>query len=165
MCGVTSYMGWTHIPDIDVAEDNPFAAPKQQPVGKVSVTLPTDDWLCRKMDGRNLTFTQGYPSASSEGGGLQRDQFVKHSKSQAKWCGLHPNQDRPTRSVSFWHCASAKLNSAYSRIARLSGLTSTTPASRTLSEDTLRSWEKAAREFTYICNQAAGLSRCLNKVQ
>ena len=36
------------------AEDNPFAAPKQQPAGKVSVTLPTDGWLCRKMDGLNL---------------------------------------------------------------------------------------------------------------
>ena len=59
MRGVRSYMGWTHIPDIDAntssAEDNPFAALKQQPVGKMSLNLPTDDWLCRKMDGLNLT--------------------------------------------------------------------------------------------------------------
>ena len=52
-------MGWKHIPDMDThissAEDNPFTAKKQHPVGKVSVTLPTDDWLCRKMDGLNLT--------------------------------------------------------------------------------------------------------------
>ena len=52
MRGVRSNMGWIHIPDIDThtsrAEDNPFAAAKQKPVGKVSVTLPTDDWLCRK---------------------------------------------------------------------------------------------------------------------
>ena len=38
MRGVCSYMGRTHIPDIDnqtsSAEDNPFGAPKQQPVGK-----------------------------------------------------------------------------------------------------------------------------------
>ena len=96
-------MGWTHIPDIDThththtssAEDNPFAAPKEQPAEKVSVMLPTDDWLYRKMDGLNLTLTQGYPSRSSETGGLQRDQFVKHSKSHAKWYGLHPNQDKP----------------------------------------------------------------------
>ena len=51
MCGVRSYMGWTHIPDMDThtssAEDNPFATRKQQTVGKVSVTLPTYDWLCR----------------------------------------------------------------------------------------------------------------------
>ena len=42
---VRSYMGWIHIADIDVntssAEDNPFAAPKQQPVEKVSVNLMT----------------------------------------------------------------------------------------------------------------------------
>ena len=54
MSGVRSFMGWTHIPEVDSAllssEDNPFAAPKQQPAGKTSVNLPTDDWLCHKMD-------------------------------------------------------------------------------------------------------------------
>ena len=109
-------MGWTHIPDIDAntssADDNPFAAPKQQPVGRVSVNLPTDDLMCRKMDSLNLTFTQGYQSRSSEGGGLQRDQFVKHSKSRAKWYRLHPKQVRLASSMSFWHSDSAKLNSA-----------------------------------------------------
>ena len=58
MRGIRSHMGWGHIPDIDSAlsssEDNPFAAPKQQPAGKVSVNLPTDDWLCCKMDRLNL---------------------------------------------------------------------------------------------------------------
>ena len=86
MRGIRSYMGWSHIPDVDSAlsssEDNPFAAPKQQPTG--SVNLPTDDWLCRKMDRLKLTLIQGYPSRSSEAGGLQRDQFVKPPKSQVK---------------------------------------------------------------------------------
>ena len=50
-------------------------------------------------------------------------------------------------------------------MARPSGLTSPAPSSRSISQDTLRRWEKSAREATYICNQAAGLSRCLNKVQ
>ena len=54
MSGVRSFMGWTHIPEVDSAllssEDNPFAAPKQQPAGKTSVNLPTDEWLCHKMD-------------------------------------------------------------------------------------------------------------------
>ena len=85
-------MGWTHILDIDStassAEDNPFAAPKQQPVGKVSVNLPTDNWLYRKMDGLNLTLVQGYPSRSSETG-----------ESCAKWYRLHPSQDRSAGSV------------------------------------------------------------------
>ena len=33
-----SFMGWTHMPDMDSssAEDNPFAAPKYQPLGKIS---------------------------------------------------------------------------------------------------------------------------------
>ena len=29
----------------------------------------------------------------------------------------------------------------------------------------LRRWKRAAREQTVMCNQAAGLSRCLTKVQ
>ena len=162
-------MGCTHIPDTDTrtssAEDNSFSAPKQQPVGKMSVNLPTDYWLCRKMESLSLTLAQGYLSRSSETGGLQRDQFVKHSKSHAKWYGLHPNQDRLAGSVSFWHCDSTKLNSAYSWIGRSSGLASPVQTSRTLSQDTLRHWEKATRESTYICNQAARLGRCLSKVQ
>ena len=132
--GVRSYMGWTHSPDMDTHTSsdkyNPFAASKQQPVGKVIVNLPTDDWLCIKMDGLNLTLTQGYPSKSSETGVLQRAQFVKHSKSQ--WYRLHPNQDRPASAVSFSHCDSAKLNSTCSQIARSSELTSLAPTSRTL---------------------------------
>ena len=114
------------------AEDNPFAAPKQQPVGKFSVTLPNDYWLCRKMDS-SLTLTQGYPSRSSKAGGLQRDQFVKYNKSQAKWYGFHSNQDKPAGN-------SAKLNGTYSQIAASSGLVSPAPSSRTLSQDTLRLW-------------------------
>ena len=81
MWGIRAYMNWNHIPDMDTtlasAGDNPFAAPKIQPAGKISVQLPTDDWLCRKMDRLNLTLTQGYPSKGSEPGGLQRDQFIK----------------------------------------------------------------------------------------
>ena len=117
MRGVRSYIGWTHIPHMDInissAEDNPFAAPKQQPVSKVSVNLPTDDWLCRKMDGLNLTLAQRYPSRSSKTGRLQRDQFLKHSKSHVKWYRLHSSQDRPTRSVSFWHWKKAARESAH----------------------------------------------------
>ena len=87
MRGIRSYMGWTHIPDIDSvtgsSNDNPFAGPKLQTPGKVSVQVPTDEWLCWK----NLTLTDGYPSRSAEAGGLQRDQFLKPPRSQAKWYG------------------------------------------------------------------------------
>ena len=95
MRGIRSYMGWDHIPDIDsgttTSEDNPFAGPKPHAPGKVSINLPTDEWLCRKMTKLNITLTQGYPSRTSEAGGLQRDQFVRPPKSQQKWYGFHPN--------------------------------------------------------------------------
>ena len=115
------------------------------------------------MDRLNLTQTQGYPSKSAEAGGLIHHQFVKPSKSQVKWYGFHPSQDRPAGSVS-WHSVTARLNSTYSRIARSSGLTSPAPVSRPISQDALRRWEKSAREATYTCNQADGLNRCLLKV-
>ena len=107
MSGVRSSMGWTHIPEIDSAlsssEDNPFAALKQQPAGKTSVNLPTDDWLCRKMDRLNLTLVQGYPSRSSEAEGLQRDHFIAkypyHFLTVAI-CWSHPTQ-WPTQRCDF----------------------------------------------------------------
>ena len=117
------------------------------------------------MDRLNLTLVQGYPSRSSEAGGLQRDQFVKHEKAQGKWYGLHPSQDKPAGIVSIWHSEAAKLNSTYSRVSRPGGLTPPAPLSQSISQDTLRRWEKSVREAMYICNQAAGLRRCLSKVQ
>ena len=80
MSGIRSFMGWSHIPEMDTtasrSEDNPFTGPKTQPTGKVSVSMPTDEWLCNKMGKLNLTLTEGYLSRSSEGGGLLKDQFV-----------------------------------------------------------------------------------------
>ena len=93
MRGIRSYMGWTHIPDMNTtassSDDNPFAGLRLQTPGKVSVQLPTDEWLCRKLAKLNLTLTDGYPSRSAEAGGLQRDQFLKPPRSQAKWYGCH----------------------------------------------------------------------------
>ena len=64
MQDIRSYMGWSHIPDIDTsatsAEDNPFAGPKTQTPGKVSVQMPVDDWLCRKLNKLNITLVEGY---------------------------------------------------------------------------------------------------------
>ena len=59
MRGIRSYMGWTHIPEMDSgtksSDDNPFAGPKLQAPGKVSLSLPTDEWLCSKLSKLNLT--------------------------------------------------------------------------------------------------------------
>ena len=65
MQGIPSFMGWSHIPDIDstatTSEDNPFAGPKTVAPGKVSVKMPTEEWLCRKLGKLNLTLVEGYP--------------------------------------------------------------------------------------------------------
>ena len=65
-------MGWTHVPNIDsgakTSDDNPFAGPKLQTPGKVSVNIPTDEWLCNKLSKLNLTLVQGYPSRTTEAG-------------------------------------------------------------------------------------------------
>ena len=130
MRGIRSYMGWTHIPDIDTGTstsgDNPFAGPKTQPTGKMSVKMPTDEWLCRKMGKLNLTLVEGYPSRSSEAGGLLKDQFVRPGRSQQKWYGFvsDPQKASTGKTVS-WNTDASKVNSTYSRIARAAGIAST----------------------------------------
>ena len=85
-------MGWNHIPEMDTtasrSEDNPFAGPKTQPTLNVSVSMLTDEWLCSKMGKVNLTLTEGYPSRSSEAGGLLKDQFVRPKNLRANGTAL-----------------------------------------------------------------------------
>ena len=103
MRGIRSYMGWDHIPDIDsgttTSEDNPFAGPKPHAPGKVSINLPTDEWLCRKMAKLNITLTQGYPSRTSEAGGLQRDQFVRPPNPSRNGTGSTPTLQKTLNSL------------------------------------------------------------------
>ena len=65
--------------------------------------------------------------------------------------------------VFTWTSEPARLNSSFPKIANWS--LSSSPASRPISQYTLRMWEWAARYQTYLCNQAAAFSRCLTKVQ
>ena len=160
--GVRSFMGWHKILEFDSvssSDDNPFAGPQIQPTGKVSVKLPVDDWLCKKMENFNFTITEGYPSRNTETAGLLRDQFVKPPRS-SRWYDMHADKkDSYIATVCSWSPEPAKLNSAFSRVARRS--LSAAPPSRPLSQDILRRWKRAAREQSVMCNQAAGLSRCL----
>ena len=59
MRGIRSYMGWSNIPDLDSAntasDDNPLSGPKATIPGKVSVQMPTEDWLCKNISKLNLT--------------------------------------------------------------------------------------------------------------
>ena len=157
--GVRSFMGWRQIPDFNSAssslDDNPFAVFRVKPIGKVSVKLPVDEWLCQ--------VAEGYPSRNTETGGLLLDQFFKPPRS-SKWYDMHTDKkDSASTTVCDWSPEPAKLNSTFSRVARRS--LPSAPASRTFRQDTLRRWERAFREQSVMCNQAAGLSRCLTKVQ
>ena len=165
--GVKSFMGWHQIPDYDHSsysqDDNPFAGSRTKPAGKVSVRLPVDEWLCRKFERLNVTVAEGYPSRNSQTGGLLRDQFVKTPRS-SKWYAMHTDKkDSASATVCDWSPEPAKLNTTFTRVARRT--LPYAPASRTFSQDTLRRWERAFREQSVMCNQAAGLSRCLIKVQ
>ena len=160
-------MGWHQIPDLDGAssslDDNPFAGSRVKPAGKVSVKLPVDEWLCRKFERLNLTVAEGYPSRNTETGGLLCDQFVKAPRS-SKLYDMHTDKkDSASTTVCNWSLEPAKLNSTFSRVARHS--LPSAPVSCTISQDTLRHWERAFWEESVMCNQAAGLSRCLTKVQ
>ena len=169
MRDIRPFIGCSHIPDMDSAtntsEDNPFAGPKTPVPNKVSVQMPTEDWLCRKLAKLNLTLDEGYPSHGSETSGLSKDVFLRPVKSQSKWYGLFSDHKVDPSAVSSWSADTSKLISSYSRIARHSGLSSTPPASRHISQETLRRWEKSAREATVICHQAASFNRCLFRVQ
>ena len=170
--GVRAFMGWTHIPDLEYSpasrSDNPWVGHRAQPVGKVSVALPPEDWLCLKLESLNLVLLEGYPSKSTEPGSLHVDQFLRPPKSQNRWYAIHPAEPkdptRPGRSVNTWHNDAAKLNSAYPRICK-PAVANTHPPSRPISQDTLRKWEKSAKETSYVCNQSAGFNRCITKLQ
>ena len=127
--------------------------------------MPTEKWLCRKLGKLNLTLVEGYPSRGSEAGGLAKDVFLRPAKSQSKWYGLFSDHKVDPTAVTSWSTDASKLNSSYSRIARHSALSSIPPASRHISQENMRRWERLAREASVICNQAASFNHCLFKVQ
>ena len=153
-------MGWNQVPEFDSSsaqDDNPFAGTKSQQPGKVSVKVPVDDWLCRKFEKLNITVQEGYPSRSSETAGLAKDQFIKPPRI-LKWYDMFADKKDISRSkVSSWTNQRARLNSGFPCIANRS--LPSAPASRPVSQDTLRKWERAARDQSSMCNQPAGFSR------
>ena len=93
------------------------------------------------------------------------DQFLRPPRPQSKWYRLYSEQQADLTKVTSWSTGHSKLNSNFGRIARKAALASTPPASRRISQDTLRRWERTAREASVVCNQAASFNRCLFKVQ
>ena len=131
-----------------------------------SVKLPTDDWLCHKLEKLNPTIVKGHPSRSSEARGLSKDQFIKMQRSQSEWYNNHyDKQGTSSSKVSYWYNELAKLNSAYSRIAKPSGFIVTQLASlANLPGHTEKMGEISQRMFSFIYNQAASFSHCLTRV-
>ena len=126
--GIRSFMGWSHIPDMDSSNpsnDNPFAGPKAPAPSKISVQMPTEDWLCRKLAKLNLNMTEGYPSRTTEAGSLPMDHFLRPPKPQTKWYGLYSDQQLDPATVTSWHTGPAKLNNSFGRIARKAALAAT----------------------------------------
>ena len=127
----------------------------------MSVKVPVDEWLCRKFEKLNITVQEGYPSRTSETADLNRDQFVKPPMT-LKWYGMHSEKKDFSRSkVYTWARDPARLKSSFPRIASHS-----LPSAATfwqVSQDTLRKWERAASDQSYMYNQAAAFSHCLTK--
>ena len=163
--GVRSFMGWHQIPEFDIVsstDDNPFGGSRAKPTGKVSVKLPVDDWLCRKMEKLNRTVAEGYLSKNTQTAGLLQDQFVKTPRS-SRWYDMQADKkDSDSSAVHHWSPEPVKLNNAFSRVVRS---LPTAPHSRAFSQKILRRSERSAREQSIMSNQTAGLSRCLTKVQ
>ena len=92
---------------------------------------------------------EGYPSKSSEPGNLHMDQYLRPSKWQSRWYGIHPAEAKdittPGTYVTTWPNDAAKLNSAFVRIAK-SSVTSSQLPSHPIAQDTLTIWKKAAKE-------------------
>ena len=172
---VRSYMGWHHVPTFETTfsdpdkTNNPWKGKNPQKPTRVSVAMPPDDWLCQKLERLNLTALEGYPSRSQDSAGLKKDQFIKVPKSQSKWYAMHlvkpDGPHRPGRTVCSWRNTEAKVNSQFPRITRASAYPSTGPPSRPISQESIRRWERAAREDSYIINHAAGFSRCSTELQ
>ena len=119
--------------------------------------------FAKKLEKLNVTIAEGYLSKSAETARLLRDQFVKTPRS-SKWCDMHTDKkDFTIAKMSSWSPDPAKLKSSFRRVARHS--LPSAPMSRSINQDVLRRCERSSREQTFMCNQAAGLSRCLRKVQ
>ena len=161
MRGMRSFMGWSHVPDIDSAtntsEDNPFAEPKTPVPGKVSVQMPTEDWPCKMLQKLTPTLVEGYPSRGSEAGGLSKDVFLRPAKSQSKWYGLFSNNKVDPTVVSSWCTDASKLNSSYSHIARHSG----TSFTQDISRHCVNGRDQQEKQRLYVTRRPASTGVCL----
>ena len=84
----------------------------------------------------SLTISEGYPCRNAESAGLLREQLVKTPRS-SRWYDMHTDKKDSGRSnVCSWSQEPAKLNSAFSRVARHS--LPSAPPSWAITQDILR---------------------------
>ena len=52
-------MNWNQVPEFENSatshDENPFAGSKSHSTGKLSVKLPSDEWLCQKLENSNVS--------------------------------------------------------------------------------------------------------------
>ena len=94
----------------------PFVGTRKSAAGMISVKLPSDDWLCYKLEKFNLTLTEGYPVQ------IPADSVkISLSKFLSLRDGMMCPPKRKTFSKSKIHYLQnelAKRNSAFPRIAK-----------------------------------------------
>ena len=112
---------------------------------------------------------EGYPSCSQEAAGLKIDQLIRTPKSQSKWYApsrlRQEGSQRLGKTIFGWSSSEARLNSHFSRIAKVSAYPTSGPASRPVPQEILRCWEKFAREGSLITNHAANFNRSVSEIQ
>ena len=77
----------------------------------------------------------------------------------------HDGPHRPGKSLFSWSSSEAKVNPQFPRIIKASSYPPSGPPSRPISQESLRRWERCAREGSYAVNSAAGFNRCTSELQ
>ena len=164
---VWAFMGWTHIPDLEYFPTSWTGLDTvHSQWAKCQCCSRQKTGFAKKLENMNLVLIEGYPSKSSEPGGLHMDKFLHPHKSQSRWYGIHPAEpkdpSRPGKYINTWPNDVATINSSFPHIAK-PNIANSQPAVRQIPQDTIRKWEKAAKESSCICNQSAGFNRCITK--
>ena len=87
VCVVRSYMKLSFIQKLEYicpsCQDNPWTG-RSHPTGKVSISMPADDWFCTKIEQMNLHLLQGHVTRPGDRNWLQFNHFIKPPKPQMK---------------------------------------------------------------------------------
>ena len=113
-----------------------------------------------------LHLIQGHVSRSCALNSLQNNEFVKLSKSQARWYSMHPGSEpsvtRPGKSVNKWSGDVSLPNIAFTRLSK--PLAGVSPPSRPFSQETMCKLEKYLNESTVVYSQAPVFNCCVKKI-